>query len=78
MPSLSPADHDKMMSSWQRWRALLAETMDAIHDALENRDYATASSLMDDVTQQQAQVSVRMSNVLIRNGFIKGDSSDDE
>lgn len=78
MPIIPDKDHDRLIAGWQRWRITLAEAMDTVHDALEIRDYVTANDLMANITQQQAKISVVMTNVLIRNGIIKGDASDDE
>lgn len=70
-------EHARMVAGWQRWRTTLAEAMDAVHDALEERNYERANEVMLAITQHQAQMSVSMTNVLVRNGIIKGVSDDD-
>lgn len=78
MATISDRDHDNLIAGWQRWRTTLSEAMDTVHDALEIKDYVTANELIAAITQQQAAISVRMTNVLIRNGVIRGDALDNE
>lgn len=72
-------EHARMVTGWMQWRTTLAEAMDAVHDALEEKNYERANEIMLAVTQHQAKMSVRMTNVLVRNGIIKGgDVRDDD
>lgn len=77
MPTLPDRDHNRMIASWQRWRLTLTAALDTVHDALEARQYETANEIMSEITLQQAQASVLMTNVLIRNGIIRGDADVD-
>jgi hypothetical protein len=77
MPMIPEPEHARMVTGWQKWRISVAEAMDTVHDALEERDYTLAHETMMAITQEQAKMSVRMTNVLIRNGFIQGDVTGD-
>lgn len=77
MATIPEQEHNRMVANWQQWRLALAEAMDTVHDALEAKDYSTANEVMSTITLHQAKMTVRMTNVLIRNGIIKGDVSDE-
>lgn len=72
------ADKTKLLAGWQRWRTTLAEAMDGVHDAIEEGRFLEASQIMDQVTQQQAQMSLAMRNILIRAGVIRGEEVDSD
>lgn len=61
------------MRTWANWRVMLAEGNDGIHDALETYDYAKALAIIEELTTQQAQVSVLMRNILTKAGALEGD-----
>lgn len=74
---MQSGDRAKLVRHWQNWRAVLAEALDGIHDAIEEGNYAQASAIMDEVTMNQAQASLSMRSILIKAGVIN-DGDDDE
>lgn len=74
---MQSTDRAKLLRQWGNWRALLAEAMDNIHDALEDGQYAQASAIMDEITMGQAQASLSMRSILVKAGVIN-DGDDDE
>jgi hypothetical protein len=75
MPNI-PTPHDlegkrdEMIRQLSEYRDQVAQAFDAVVTALSNGEYATACSVMSTISAHQAQASVRMRAVLVKNGFM--------
>lgn len=67
---------DEMIAQLEQFKAQVSEGFDQAIDAMRKGEYAGACSVMSTLSAHQAQASVRMRAVLVKNGFMVRERDD--
>jgi len=70
------AKREELLRQFNEYTTQVKDGLDAVSEALGFGEYARACSLMNTVSAHQAQASVRMRAVLVKNGFVVRERSD--
>lgn len=66
----------EMITQFEKYQTQVSDALNGVSQALTLGQYAMACSIMSTVSAHQAQASVRMRAVLVKNGFIVRERND--
>lgn len=80
MAALTPVEleqrRNEMIRQLEDYKTATTDALDEVIASLGRGEYAGACQLMGDISKQQAQTSVKMRAVLVKNGFMVRERED--